>query len=56
MLNPPQSDYLYFVASGKGEHHFSTTIAEHNEYVAKYRSFMAAKALPSQAPAAPAAQ
>lgn len=56
VLNPPQSDYLYFVASGKGEHHFSTTIAEHNEYVAKYRSFMASKALPSQAPAAPAAQ
>lgn len=41
VLNPPPSDYLFFVASGRGEHHFSTTIAEHNEYVAKYRSFIA---------------
>ncbi len=40
VLNPPQTDYLYFVATGKGEHHFSTTIAEHNEYVAKYRALM----------------
>ncbi|NBV06081.1 MAG: endolytic transglycosylase MltG [Proteobacteria bacterium] len=41
VLNPPQTDYIYFVANGRGEHHFSTTISEHNEYVAKYRSFVA---------------
>lgn len=50
VLNPPATEYLYFVANGKGEHHFSTTIAEHNEYVARYRSFMA-----QPKPSAPAA-
>ncbi|MDX2083277.1 MAG: endolytic transglycosylase MltG [Rickettsiales bacterium] len=38
VLNPPPSDYLYFVATAKGEHHFSNNINEHNEYVARYRS------------------
>lgn len=54
VLNPPASEYLYFVASGKGEHHFSTTIAEHNEYVAKYRSFMASKTASSNTNSVPA--
>lgn len=42
VLNPPQTDYLYFVASGRGEHHFSTDIKEHNDYVARYRRAMQA--------------
>ncbi len=29
VLAPAQGAYLYFVASGKGRHHFSTTYAEH---------------------------
>lgn len=39
VLNPENTDYLYFVAtnSGNGDHHFSSTIWEHNFYVAKYR-------------------
>lgn len=62
VLNPPQSEYLYFVATGKGDHHFSSTIQEHNEYVAKYRRFMQNKASPVKVEsagdeaAAPAAQ
>ncbi|OFW81159.1 MAG: hypothetical protein A3D15_02575 [Alphaproteobacteria bacterium RIFCSPHIGHO2_02_FULL_40_34] len=40
VLNPIQTNYLYFVASGKGDHVFSSTIQEHNSNVAKYRSFL----------------
>lgn len=54
VLNPPPSEYLYFVANGRGEHYFSTTIAEHNDYVARYRSVMA-QPKPAAAPQASAA-
>lgn len=40
VLNPPQEEFLYFVASGNGDHIFSKTIKEHNENVAKYRSLI----------------
>ncbi len=44
VLNPPQTDYLYFVATGtNGEHYFSSTLQEHNYNVAKYRSFILKK-------------
>ncbi len=46
VLNPPQTDYLYFVASGNGDHLFSSNIKDHNEYVARYRNFMQKKANP----------
>lgn len=36
-LHPASGDSLYFVARGDGTHHFSTTIAEHNEAVRKYQ-------------------
>jgi UPF0755 protein len=38
-LRPAESEAIYFVAKpdGSGAHHFSTTIAEHNDAVAKYR-------------------
>lgn len=35
-LNPEQSAYLYFVASGNGGHVFSTTLTEHNRAVRAY--------------------
>jgi len=35
--NPAAVGYLYFVASGERHHRFSTTLAEHNAAVAKYR-------------------
>lgn len=32
-LHPAKHDYLYFVANGDGSHHFSKTLAEHNEAI-----------------------
>lgn len=37
VLNPPQSDYLFFVADGTGGHAFAETYAEHNRNVAQWR-------------------
>lgn len=35
--NPLLNDKLYFVAKGDGYHHFSATLAEHNEAVRRYQ-------------------
>jgi len=43
VLNPIQTDFLYFVASGSGDHVFSSNIKDHNASVAKYRSLMQGK-------------
>ncbi len=40
VLNPIQTDFLYFVASGNGDHVFSSNIKDHNAAVARYRSLM----------------
>ncbi|MDX1975329.1 MAG: endolytic transglycosylase MltG [Rickettsiales bacterium] len=36
-LNPLDSNYLYFVATGNGGHNFAATLQEHNKNVADYR-------------------
>lgn len=42
-LDPPRTDYLYFVANTEGGHFFSRTLAEHNHNVALYRQRLAAQ-------------
>lgn len=37
VLNPPETEYLYFVADGTGGHAFSKSLAEHNRNVAIWR-------------------
>lgn len=43
VLNPDDTDYLYFVATGNGGHNFSKTLKEHNRFVSEYRSIINAK-------------
>ncbi len=40
-LHPSDVDYLYFVATGKGGHKFSKTLAEHEQAVGEYRAIKA---------------
>ncbi len=63
VVNPPESEYIYFVADGTGGHAFAATLDEHNRNVAKWRDLagnaaIAAAAEPvvtEQPPAADAA-
>jgi UPF0755 protein len=36
-LHPEDGDSLYFVSKGDGSHHFSATLAEHNQAVRRYQ-------------------
>jgi len=36
VLHPADGEALYFVAKGDGSHHFSATLAEHNQAVRHY--------------------
>ncbi|WP_425229734.1 endolytic transglycosylase MltG [Sphingomonas sp.] len=42
VLDPADSQALYFVADGSGGHVFATTLDEHNRNVAKWRAYRAA--------------
>jgi UPF0755 protein len=37
VINPLETDYLYFVSKNDGSHHFSSTLKEHNRAVYKYQ-------------------
>lgn len=41
VLNPPDTEDLYFVATGKGGHNFAPTLEQHNRNVQLYRSRIA---------------
>jgi UPF0755 protein len=43
VLNPLNSGYIYFVASGRGDHSFSATLQEHNANVSRYRRLIREK-------------
>jgi UPF0755 protein len=40
VLNPPETDDLYFVATGNGGHNFASSLKEHNNNVKKYREIL----------------
>jgi UPF0755 protein len=50
VLNPIKTDYLYFVASGNGNHTFSSNLKDHNDSVRNYRNAIKAKAQEIQNP------
>lgn len=41
VLDPPDTDYLFFVADGTGGHAFAATYAEHERNVARWRAWRA---------------
>jgi UPF0755 protein len=40
VLNPIDTDYIYFVADGSGGHAFAVTLDQHNQNVKKWRSWL----------------
>jgi len=37
VVDPPATDYLYFVARGDGSSEFTTNLADHNRAVARFQ-------------------
>jgi UPF0755 protein len=46
VLNPIESNELYFVATGDGGHNFAASLKEHNENVKKYRAMLKRQSQP----------
>jgi len=44
VMNPDNTDFVFFVADGTGGHAFAVTLAEHNDNVAKWRAIEAERA------------
>lgn len=40
VMNPPETDYIFFVANGRGGHNFAVGLKEHNANVAKFRELL----------------
>ena len=38
VLKPAESNFIYFVATGKGGHYFAESLAEHHANIKKYKS------------------
>jgi UPF0755 protein len=53
VLNPDQTDDLFFVATGRGGHVFASTISEQERNVAAYRAFERRQTTPQPQAAAP---
>lgn len=47
-LNPPETDYIFFVADGRGGHVFSVTYAEHSRNVENFRAILRNQAAASE--------
>jgi len=53
VLNPPKSDFLYFVSNTEGGHFFARTSAEHARNVVRYRRLRRAREKAAAGAAAP---
>lgn len=42
-LNPPETDYIFFVANGRGGHNFAVTYQDHSSNVQKFRDILGAQ-------------
>jgi UPF0755 protein len=51
-LSPAPTDFLYFVANTQGGHFFASTLAEHNQNVAKYHRLLNGESADPPAPEA----
>ncbi len=56
VMRPLKTDFLYFVASGRGDHIFSQTIQEHNANVARYRNLIRQRETEAKAISNPSTQ
>jgi UPF0755 protein len=53
---PAPTDYLFFVANTQGGHFFASTLAEHNQNVAKYHRLLNGQSVDPPVAEAPQSQ